>query len=383
MKLKQNKIVGWLKVPPWIIASIALGTLALGLGFFVRDFHRERGHLEDIFIQRGEALISSLEMVGRVRFAENWEENHLLTFWHNLEDDANVLFLALTDEKGAPLVVTGDIKLEDFVFSDWLLEHNIDDSYLFQTQWHLSKIDGHSLFVVYRSFWPNARPPQNRQPLGHHGGRGRMGRGGDNAFDRTQQPFVSRGAGVSLPEVRYLWVGFDMSVYEKITQRRLLMGGIFIGLFALAALGGVLALFWGYNSRLAHKLYKETNAMAAELIGRLPIGVILKNNQGEVTVVNQATETISGLRATDFMGATLSQLTLGLFPKDEVMNGREIDLSFEGGNKVHVALTSAPVISEDGRNLGAVVLMEDLGELGRLKAELAKNEHLAALGSLA
>jgi len=65
------------------------------------------------------------------------------------------------------------------------------------------------------------------------------------------------------------------------------------------------------------------------------------------------------------------------------MSGREMKISFNGGPNVLVALTSGPVVSDDGHPLGQVILMEDLGELGRLKSELAKSERLAALGGLA
>jgi len=183
--------------------------------------------------------------------------------------------------------------------------------------------------------------------------------------------------------VRYLWVGFDLTPSEKLTHTRVRTAAVFIALFCLSGLAGVLALIWGHNSRLARQQYQDTNALAAELIGRLPIGVVLKNEQGRITLVNQATLTMSGLKESDFLGRAPSELTFGRFPVEETLAGHEINLGFKGGHNVRVALTCGPVVSDDGHSLGQVILMEDLGELGRLKAELVKKERLATLGGLA
>jgi two-component system sensor histidine kinase HydH len=356
---------------------------------FSRDYRRERDYLQEVFRQRGEVLIHSLEMVGRMRFADNWEQSQILTFWSNLEENDNVLFLALTDENGRPLVVAGDIEPDASAFREPLpgpfspspFGAPAADSGPVSPRFRLARIEGRSVFMVYRTFWPLPPPRRMMREGRHHDATEEAGAAPrpDRGRDRLQRPAPERAA---FP-LRYLWVGFDMTRFEKLSAQRNRTAALFIGLFCLATLAGVLALFWGYNSRLARKLYQETKAMAAELIGRLPTGVILENSRGEVTLVNRSTCAISGLDEKNFLGRRLPELAGGLFPRDEAMNGREAELRFHGGNNVHVALTSGPVIGDDGRPLGQVILMEDLGEVGRLKAELAKKERLAALGGLA
>ena len=380
---RASKGPRWPKIPPWIIVVSVLGAVVLAGVMFSRDYRREQGYLQEMFLQRGEVLIHSLELVGRVRFGQEWEEAHLLSFWNNLEERDNVLFLALTDEEGRPQVVVGDVRPEAATFAE-----PRDRDYRegpIAPSFRLEKVDGRWVFLVYRSFWPQARPPGSNKDQFHHdtsspSHRSKMKR------NRDSGPMPGSGMGMNRREwpVRYLWVGFDLTPFESLSQARVRTAAVFIGLFCLAGLAGVLALIWGYNSRLARQMYQDTNALAAELIGRLPTGVIIQNDEGRVTLVNQATVSISGLTEAAFLGRTLAELTFGRFPAQAHLAGREMTLDFKGGHqRVRVALTCGPVISDDGHPLGQVILMEDLGEVGRLKAELVKKERLAALGGLA
>lgn len=390
--MNQRNAANWPKVSPWVTVAAVLGALILAGIMFNRDYRREQGHLREMFLQRGEVLIHSLEMVGRVRFGEPWEKEHLLSFWNNLEAGDNVLFLALTDDQGRPEVLVGDLlpptetfrRPQPTPYGDGPIAPN----------YRVENIDGRQVYLVYRSFWPLPRPRKiiHQGPhRDHHDGFRRERRSwreqpAERAERRRDAP-AAQGQGASLLsrdlKVRYMWIGFDMSAFEKDSQRRVRTAAVFIALFCLAILAGVLALVWGHNSRLVRRLYQDTNALAAELIGRLPVGVILKDRDGRVSLVNQSTLAITGLKEADFLGQTLSAMTQGRFPADETISGREMKLSFNGGPNVLVALTSGPVVSDDGHPLGQVILMEDLGEVGRLKSELAKNERLAALGGLA
>ena len=380
---KSSKLI---RIPPWTILAAVLGAMVLAGIMFSRDYRREQGHFKEMFLQRGEILIHSLEMVGRVRFGEQWEAAHIQSFWSNLEDNEGVLFLALTDEEGQPLAMAGDVRPDPVVFQKPEIVPPDQGEYLVSPNYRLEKIDGRWVYMVYRPFWPQARPRLviKDGKVEHHISihRERMRRGpksGDSDSKALQPPPVPP------PRVpmRYLWVGFDLTPFEEISEQRVRTAAVFIALFCLSTLAGVLALIWGHNSRLARQMYQDTNALAAELIGRLPIGVIIADGRGRVTLVNQSTLSISGLRDKDWLNKTLKDITFGRFPEEETLAGREVNLSFKGGGNARVALTSGPVVSDDGHLLGQVTLMEDLGEVGRLKAELVKQERLATLGGMA
>ena len=391
-KIQFNSLKGS-AISPWIVATIVVGAIILAGLMFHRDYRREQGHLQEMFKQKGEILIHSLEMLGRSKFGSQQGEKYLQDFWNNLEPSDNVLLMALTDADGQPLLQLGEVRPAATVFQNPLLPPSSSHRRgPITPSSRVEKIDDRWVFLVYRPFCP---VPHNKMVMrqwaksklmngqsfnfqslklqpgekcpGRHGG-GRHNRGGDVA---TAEP------------VRYLWVGFDLTTYEEASHGRVRTTAVFIGLLCLSGLVGVLALIWGHSLRLSKKMYHDVNALAAELIGRLPTGVILKDGEGQVTLVNKATVSISGVGESGFLGHTLEELTQGCFPTDDTMTAREISLNFTGGNTVRVALTSGPVISDDGHHLGQVILMEDLGELGRLKAELIKQEKLATLGGLA
>ena len=378
--MNHRSNIKWPKIPSWILVPTIIGVLTLALVMFGRDYRREQGYLKDIFLGRGEMLIHSLEIVNRVRFDRNWEARHMVDFWNTLEESENVVFMALTDDKGQIEVIAGDLnpppapeifaRPEPTAYTGGATTPNL----------RLATIQGRPVCLVYREFWPMAP---------HHRSTGRINRRDPaRQFNRSDQSERSRrqpgrdDIRTTHPS-RFVWVAFDMTPFEELHRSRIRTAGLFVGLYCLAALAGVLALFWGHNSRLARRMYQDTNALAAELIGRLPIGMFLVDENGLVTLVNRAAISISGLAKADFIGHSLPEVTAGRFIVAGTMTGREMDMEFTGGNSVRISVTSGPVVSDDGHNLGHVILMEDLGEMGRLKAELAKKERLATLGSLA
>ncbi|MDL2226481.1 PAS domain-containing protein [Deltaproteobacteria bacterium OttesenSCG-928-M10] len=372
----------WLKIPSWILVPAVLGALILALVMFGRDYRREQGYLKDMFLGRGEMLIHSLEMVGRVRFGQNWEARHLVDFWNNLEESDNVLFMALTDEQGQLEAVAGGLasppapeifaRPESAAYTGGTITPSL----------RFVKIQGRPICLVYRAFWPMPRPPKAPEIMSHHSSQKHQGTAVEGTIRMRRQQGMGPPMRLAYPN-RLVWIAFDLSPFEELHRSRIRTAGLFVGLFCLATLAGVLALFWGHNSRLARRMYQDTNALAAELIGRLPIGMFLVDGSGVITLVNRAAVTISGLTKADCMGRTLAEITAGRFPATGTMTGREMDMEFTGGQAARISITSGPVVSDDGHHLGHVILMEDLGEVGRLKAELAKKERLAALGSLA
>ncbi|MDR1577461.1 MAG: PAS domain-containing protein [Deltaproteobacteria bacterium] len=181
----------------------------------------------------------------------------------------------------------------------------------------------------------------------------------------------------------YCWVGFDMAPFEAAERTGRLNSLMFIGLLGAASLGGMLALFWAYNYRLSRRLYQDTNAMASELIARLPVGLILNDPQGLVTLVNQAALNLTGLKKEEILGHDLGHLTNGAFPTDDDLTGLEMDLRFNHGLSQRLSLTCGPVTSSGGEKLGRVIVMIDVGELSRLKEELERKHRLASLGGMA
>jgi two-component system sensor histidine kinase HydH len=158
---------------------------------------------------------------------------------------------------------------------------------------------------------------------------------------------------------------------------------LFIGLIGISSLAALLALFWAQSSRLNKRLYENSSQLANAIFSRLPVGLLINNLEGKVIFVNRALLKMSGLKEEDFLDRRLETLISGNLPKEEEFTAVETDMGFQGGKSTLVSITGGPVVGQDGHSIGRVLLMADLGEIGRLKTELAQKERLATLGSMA
>jgi two-component system sensor histidine kinase HydH len=61
----------------------------------------------------------------------------------------------------------------------------------------------------------------------------------------------------------------------------------------------------------------------------------------------------------------------------------EMECEFKAGTVVPVSVTASKIVNEEGRFVGQVLIMRDLGEVRRLQAEIRRKEKLAAIGGLA
>jgi two-component system sensor histidine kinase HydH len=300
-------------------------------------------------------------------WVRNLSGDELATFVSHM-DSQELLFLAVTDISGK--LVASSVPGQEYLAETF---QNPDPPQQFPPpgppHWRTSQMpDKSKVFWVYRPLWSTFESPS---------------RGRRHTMDHPRQEPDHKGPDLNAPMPLYCWAGFDMGPFEAAAQSARANTVIFSALMALAGLGGLMALFWAHNSRLTRRLYQDSNALASEIIARLPVGLILNDSQGQVTLVNQAALKISGLSQEDFAGRRLSDVTFGAFPTDSELNGLEMDICFQGGHCALLSLTGGPVLGQGGTYLGRVILMADLGELGRLKAELAEKERLASLGSVA
>jgi two-component system sensor histidine kinase HydH len=180
----------------------------------------------------------------------------------------------------------------------------------------------------------------------------------------------------------YCWVGFDMAPFLAAARTARQNSIIFIALLGAVVTGGILGLFLFYKNSLSRKLYLDAKALVSAIVMRMPMGLIFDNPEGDVTFVNQAALTLTGLKEEEIKGHKLPCLTDGAFPLDKELTGLEMDLRFKNGHLQRLSLTCGPVTGATGY-LGRVVLMMDVSELNLLKEELERKRRLASLGGMA
>jgi two-component system sensor histidine kinase PilS (NtrC family) len=154
--------------------------------------------------------------------------------------------------------------------------------------------------------------------------------------------------------------------------------------FLIAILGGYLT---GQLSTTSAQLkdvraeLRQLERLNAAMLGSLPSGVIGLDDRGAVVFINQAGVDILGVA--DLVGAQLA----GRYPELMVPAADAQEARFEAtvvtrdrGARV-IGGNAAPLVGAE--RAGRVIVFQDLTELRRLQDDVARAEHLAALGRVA
>ncbi|MFN2507223.1 MAG: ATP-binding protein [Chthoniobacterales bacterium] len=130
------------------------------------------------------------------------------------------------------------------------------------------------------------------------------------------------------------------------------------------------------------KIYNET------LLENLTTGVIAAGGDGRITVFNREAEEITGLRADTMLEQPIGQLppTLRDALRVTLATGEpheygEVPLA-SGESEIIARVSSSVFHGEDGRRLGALMVLTDITALKRLEMQIRRSDRLASLGTL-
>jgi PAS domain S-box-containing protein len=122
-------------------------------------------------------------------------------------------------------------------------------------------------------------------------------------------------------------------------------------------------------------------------------GVLVINLEGNITIFNQAAETITGLSHGEVVDRPYEDC-IGLYggpeasvlhtlKSGESLSNQEKELKRTDGRAIPLGFSTSLVLDTEGNVLGAVEVFNDLTEVKRLEAELQRVHTLAALGEMA
>lgn len=162
------------------------------------------------------------------------------------------------------------------------------------------------------------------------------------------------------------------------TQEDIQMFLAFSGQLAMAA----------NNARLYSGL-REAKTFRDNILQSLKNGVIVVDNNGEVTFLNNEAKRILGLKGENTteiilkkLGKETYQILKHTLTSDTEYYNIETIIE-EGEKKIPCDVTTTKLKTEDGKRLGSLIILTDLTELKSLQAEKQHSERLAHLGTLA
>ena len=387
--------------PLWLVLGLVS---VLGLAVLIMALHnaaREHDHVTRNYLDRADSLIWALEAGTRTWMGFQSERALLQPLIEETAAQPGVVYMAVVDQSGV-ILAHSDPEQVGRTLQPGLLPAGPPPE---KAQWRILDnvrlSDGESVQVceVYREFSPvrdNRRegPRRHREERMH--GRHRMrempppppaGRQLPEPGGRRQAwpPAEGQSGGAST----FAMVGFDHQPYmEALEGDR--SNNIFIAsLVAALALGGIVALFWADSYRRSRRLLKNTQALAAEVMSSMPLGLVTTDPRGNIGLGNPAALRLLNLSPDEVEGAPLDSLP-GLDWKrvaEELKRKHRLpeqELTLHGPEGASpVSLSASQIRGEGGEFLGCVVLLRDIAEMKRLQEELRRSERLSALGSLA
>ena len=431
---------------PWMLlgAALILGLTLAGLS--VRSNQRERAFMVHNLTDRAEALIWALE--AGTRTGLRLSPGAVLGMRPLLTETARqpgILYMAVTDTNGAILAQSGEgpplSGLPDDFMRDssapaiLLQAHEIPplSMVLDQPMWRVRNREGQKVFEVFRAFAPLSSA--RRQHMGHgpHG-MGMMGgmlgmMGGPDEPDPRDDfsdgppprgPYAGR-PGPEAPRqvVGVALVGFDARPFEDALAQDARTNMLSAALAAALGLAGFVSLFWMHNTRRWRRILRDQQAMAAEVVASLPLGLVISDPAGRIAMINDTALGMFGKkrhevatadapdvakpqqegagqsRTRDATSGATGASPLGDLPglewaslAEKLVGGarileQETTLSVAGAKPLVISLGGAAMRNEDGVLLGNVFVLRDITEMKRLQADAQRNDRLAALGHLA
>lgn len=132
---------------------------------------------------------------------------------------------------------------------------------------------------------------------------------------------------------------------------------------------------------------EQLQAFNEHIVQSMGGGLLITDRDGRILLINPAGAAILGLDLDQVRGSRLDR-TLPAFAALHSTRGTRTQLEHElrvqaGGSEKVLSLNLTPLRTEEGRESGHVFSFQDLTELKRLEAEVAKKERMAVLGRLA
>ena len=420
-----------LLLSPWLFVGAAV-VLGLAIAFWaVKNTRQEQENMARNLVERAGALMWAMEGSARAGMGMHNTASYLQFMMEETAKQADIIYMAVITKDGGILAHSDRARIGGRLYPD---EGMAGITPFDHISWRVIKTgDGQRVFEAYRYFKPlpgfRAGSGRHRRMMsenrhGHRderpdrGPRGSM-RPWDGLFlppsagiapspppafrrddaspleagpknGRAPVPDTGAGRDANQDGELLIIIGLDMAAYDSALvagQRSTLFTAFLVGLLGV---GGFISLYWAQSYKLSRRLLLDTRAYAEEVMGSLPIGLIIVDPSGKVGQVNGPAGRLLGRDAADLLGRTLDEtqgeewraLAARVDAGEPVLE-EEHSLRNADGKAVPVSISASRVLNEEGRSLGRLFLLRDLREVKRLQAELRRSERLSTLGNMA
>ena len=350
-----------LSKPAFILLLTSVILTAILAVATVRNVARSQKLMELSLLRQGRTMIHAFEAGTRTSmlFRKSTGHNPLLDLATEVLKDKGIAYIRITDEDDAVIVSEGSVPQS-------ILKRHFDlkevgDSPVF------SMSRGDNIFEISRQFHPIAPSPEGMSMM-------------ERRWEQWHLAFKPKGQ-------MYISVGFYTNEYEE-TRREDMYHTIFmLVMLLLLFFAGSYFLFLYQRMRSTHATLLNTQLYASNVLESIPDSLITLDQTGHIVSWNKNAEKLLKRHSADIVGSKL----LDIFPNcpPETLNAqdnvieKDAELPIPGGEPVPIKMGSAQLMDHQGKRIGRVLVMRDVGEIRSMEQQLVHSKRLASLGSMA
>jgi two-component system sensor histidine kinase HydH len=348
-----------------IVAIVLLLLVLIGISTYRNLDRQKRTAL--VFVHRhGLALLRSLEAGARAGMVmPMWGADAIRSLIQETGKNEDIAYLYFYDENGT--IVQHSDPSQDGKTTDLKLEFSSDE----QVESRVRKLtDGSNVYEIAKRFSPFS--PSASQPGEHsmmHPGHMMMIHSHPNAI---------------------VVLGLRMKAFEEARQTDLHHALIMAAILLALGTGALFFIFVIQNYYLVDTTLKQTQDYTAQVVANMANGLLSIDPQGEVVSFNRLAlellgveeRAIKGMKLSDMIDFEASGIQETLSTCRPVLE-REIYHRNVSGGPVPLAVSVTPIVGDEDKCKGAVIILRDLREIKRLEEKVRRSEKLAAVGKLA
>ena len=327
----------------------------------VRNVARSQKLMELSLLRQGRTMIHAFEAGTRTSmlFRKSTGHNPLLDLATEVLKDKGIAYIRIIDEDNAVIVSEGNVP-PSIVKKHFDLRE-VRNNPVFLVNWH------ENIFEISKQFHPIAPSPEGMSMM-------------ERRWEQWHLAFKPKGQ-------MYISVGFYTNEYQE-TRREDMYHTIFmlIMLLLLFFAGSYFLLLY-QRMRVTHATLLNTQLYANNVLESIPDSIITLGKEGRIVSCNKNAEKLLKRHSADIVGTKL----LDIFPscppetlsaQNDVIE-KDAELLIPGDAPVPVKMGSAQLMDHQGKRIGRVLVMRDVGEIRSMEQQLVHSRRLASLGSMA
>jgi two-component system, NtrC family, sensor histidine kinase PilS len=129
--------------------------------------------------------------------------------------------------------------------------------------------------------------------------------------------------------------------------------------------------------------YNRLTQLYKQIVDNIPTGIITIDSNGIITSFNQASELITGFKASELINKNLAQNIPELSSTKEEKKYPFFSFTNKNNSKIPISYSRTPLNSKDGTNFSQVITLQDLSAIKKMEQQVKQVEKMATIGEMA